>query len=81
MPSWSWLPFVDTSHPSRQETAAAVEYLNKKFNNSVQTFFGYMGGGLLKVPSTDCLFKSKGLKLMQIDAHDEFAVLSFYDPL
>lgn len=48
VPAWSWLPFVDTSHPTKAETANAVEYLNNKFNTSSQTYFGYMGGGFSK---------------------------------
>lgn len=81
VPPWSWLPFIGTSHPTKAETAKAVEYLNNKFNQSAQAYFGYMGSGLFKVPSTDCTFISKGLKLLKIDIDNEFAVISFYDPL
>ncbi|WNB75576.1 hypothetical protein [Methylomonas koyamae] len=81
VPVWSWLPFIGSSHPSKKETIEAVEYLNYKFSKSAQTYFGYIGGGLSKALSPECAFKSKGLKLMKIDKDNEFAVLSYYDPV
>jgi hypothetical protein len=81
VPFWSWLPFMGSSHPTKDETTKAVEFLNNKFAKSAQTYFGFIGGGLFKVPSTECTFKSKGLKLMKIDKDNESAVLSYYDPV
>jgi len=81
VPAWSWLPFIDSSHPTKDETTIAVEFLNNKFAKSAQAYFGYIGGGLFKVSSTDCTFKSKGLKLMKIDKENEFTVLSYYEPV
>jgi hypothetical protein len=81
VPVWSWLPFIDSSHPTKDETTTAVEFLNNKFAMSAKTYFGYIGGGLFKAPSIGCTFKSKGLKLMKIDKENEFAVLSYYDAL
>ncbi len=81
VPAWSWLPFIDSSHPTKDDTTIAVEFLNNKFAKSAHTYFGYIGAGLFKVPSVDCTFKSKGLKLMKIDTENEFAVLSYYDPM
>jgi|GEM_PF-3596669 len=48
VPAWSWLHFIDSSHPTKDETTIAVEFLNNKFAKSAQAYFGYIGGGFSK---------------------------------
>ncbi len=79
VPSWSWLPFVHTSHPTQEETTKAIGFLNNKFKESIQTFFGYIGGGLFSEEPNGCTFKSKGLRLERTDNDDDDVVLSFFD--
>ncbi len=78
VPWYSWLPFVQTSHPAREETDEAASYLLKAQRDGREVYFGYMGGGLRRA-SRPCSFISKGLLLYPPDKKDH--VLSFHDPV
>ena len=76
VPWFSWLPFIESGHPTEEETDKAAKMLQAAEQGSNAVSFGYMGNGL--VPSGEpCTFKSKGLSIKQ-DAGKEF-VLSFHD--
>ena len=76
-PFWEWLPFVSNTNPTLKETSIAINYLNDKSNNSTETYFGYIGGGLHKVLDKKCTFESKGLKL-EIN-NNEHIIFSFFN--
>jgi len=75
VPWYSWLPFVRSSHPTKQQTIKAASLLLDAFKTNRAIGFGYMGGGLIPTEEK-CSFSSKGLTL-------EFnnLVLSFHDPV
>jgi hypothetical protein len=62
VPWYSFLPFVESGHPSKKQTKNALVYLEHSFREGKYINFGYIGSGL-KGTETKCLFKSKGLKL------------------
>ena len=78
VPWFSWLPFVNSGHPSRKETDESVEYLEKAKEKSQTVNFGYMGYGLVPT-SVKCSFKSKGLRI--IDDRGIRVVFSYYDQI
>jgi hypothetical protein len=75
VPWYSWLPFVQSSHPTKQQTIKAASLLLDAFKTNRAISFGYMGRGLIPT-GEKCSFSSKGLIL-------EFnnVVLSFHDPV
>ncbi len=76
VPWYSWLPFVETSHPSLEETDEAAFFLLEAQREGREVHFGYMGGGLIPVDKP-CFFVSKGLLLYPPDKKDQ--VISFHD--
>ena len=76
VPWLSWLPFVHSSHPTREQTNMAAAVLKQAAEAGRPALFGYLGGGLI-ASGEPCTFKSNGL-LLDRDAGKEF-VLSFYD--
>ncbi len=78
VPWYSWLPFVQTSHPSKEKTNEAASFLLKAHQENRQVLFGYMGYGL--VPSSaPCSFLSRGI-LLEAEKEKSF-VLSFHNPI
>lgn len=78
VPWASWLPFIHSVHPTKEETREAASFLRTASRESRDVYFGYMGYGL--VPSgTACAFSSRGLSLDQ--EHDMNVVLSFYNQI
>ncbi len=79
VPWFSWLPFLRSQHPSKKETLESIEYL-KNANKANQTvYFGFMGYGLVPT-SQKCSFKSKGLKIIELQNGNR-AVMSFHDEI
>jgi len=78
VPWYTWLPFVQSSHPTEQETAAAASFLRAAALQRRLVSFGYMGNGLVGTDSS-CSFTANGLKL----GKDErtIYVLAFHDPV
>ena len=74
VPWYAWLPFVRSSHPTRQQTIAAGSALASALRDSTVIAFGYMGNGLVS-GKEKCAFISKGL-LIENDV-----VLSFNGPV
>jgi hypothetical protein len=78
VPWYSWLPFVHTSHPTKDQTDLAAAMLRQAAQTSRSVLFGYVGYGL--VPSGErCTFVSRGL-VLERDGDFE-VVLSFHDPV
>jgi hypothetical protein len=76
VPWYSWLPFVDSGHPTKAQTESAASLLQAAHRTSQPILFGYLGHGL--VPSSaPCTFKSKGLAI-ESDRGRQF-VLSYHD--
>jgi hypothetical protein len=76
VPWFSWLPFVQTGHPSIKETEEAAAFLKAASTSSKAVLFGFMGYGL--VPSGEhCTFTSRGLSLVQEEGKK--IVLSYHD--
>lgn len=74
VPWYSWLPFIRSSHPTREQTIEAGAVLQEASSKKGEVAFGFMGYGL--VPSgSPCTFLSKGLLL------DNGVVLSFNGPV
>jgi hypothetical protein len=76
VPWFSWLPFVHTNHPTREQTNVAAAALKQAAETDRPALFGYLGSGLV-ASGVPCTFKSKGLSLNH-DSGNEF-VLSFHD--
>lgn len=81
VPFWAWLPFISTNHPTQGETMEAIRFLNKKYNTSEYTYFGYIGGGLYKEEGSECTFNSRGLRLERDEHTNQDVVFSFFDPV
>lgn len=62
VPWYSWLPGVNTAHPTKTQTQAAIDFLQNANKTEQLIRFGYMGTGL-EPAGNACTFKSKGLKL------------------
>ena len=62
VPWYSWLPFIHTDHPTREQTIAAAEYLADASHSHALVNFGYMGSGLAPT-GEKCSFRTKGLRL------------------
>lgn len=71
VPWYSWLPFVNTSHPSYNDTIKALKYIKDAYDSNKDVFFGYIGNGLGKTDSA-CVFDSYGLKI------EGSTILSYY---
>lgn len=69
-----WLPFVGSSHPTRQQTIEAATALAEAAKQRKNIGFGYMGKGLAAT-KVACSFTSKGLQLY------EGAVISYNNPV
>jgi hypothetical protein len=76
VPWFSWLPFVHSSHPSKQKTEAAASFLRGASQSGQEVYFGYMGYGLVPTGNS-CSFTSRGLALEQ--EHGKQYVLSYHD--
>lgn len=70
VPWYSWLPFVESSHPTLEQTKVAGTALSEASSAMKRIAFGYMGNGL-EPTKVKCTFSSKGLRKM------DGAVLSF----
>lgn len=78
VPWYSWLPYVHSSHPTKNQTAQAATLLEVAHRESTPVLFGYMGSGL--IPSgARCEFNSKGLSV-EGEGETQF-VLSYHDPI
>jgi hypothetical protein len=64
VPSYSWLPWIETAHPTLQQTEVAAEYLRKANKEGRVVGFGFMGSGLIPT-GAHCHFRSKGLQLFE----------------
>ena len=76
VPWFSWLPFVVSNHPSRNETEAAADFLKGASQRKQSVLFGYMGHGLAEGERV-CSFLSKGLRLHR--EGDRLFVLSYHN--
>jgi len=76
VPWFSWIPFMESGHPTKRETIESVEYLKKANKDNQTIYFGYMGYGLVPT-GQKCSFKSKGLKI-EVD-NGKWLVLSYHD--
>ncbi|ANE54297.1 hypothetical protein [Methylomonas sp. DH-1] len=75
VPWYSWLPFIRSSHPTKEQTVIAASLLLDAFEKSQEIGFGYMGGGL--IPTLEkCTFVSKGLT-----SEFDNVILSFNEPV
>lgn len=77
VPSYSWIPFVKTTHPTYEQNTKASLFLLKAYMEKREVFFGYMGSGLVEMKGKEkCSFASRGL-LLDGDEKMQY-VLSFY---
>lgn len=75
VPWYSWLPFIESIHPTKEQTIIAASLLLNAFKKNQEIGFGYMGGGL--IPTAEkCTFVSKGLTS---EFHN--VILSFNEPV
>ncbi|MDO5654195.1 MAG: hypothetical protein Q4G39_08855 [Brachymonas sp.] len=74
VPWYSWLPFISSSHPTREQTIEASAVLQEAARNKREILFGYMGHGLVSADSS-CTFFSKGLLVYS------GAIISFNQPV
>lgn len=74
VPEYSWLPFIKSSHPTKDKHDEAIDYLKNAHKQNLEVYFGYMGGGLIPSEET-CSFNSKGLALENVQGKK--VVLSF----
>ena len=74
VPWYSWVPFVDSYHPSPSENQAAIQKMKGYHKNQTVFEFGEVSG--LKQTKSACVFMSKGLKVTK----DKF-IVSFYYPI
>ena len=77
VPWYSWLPFIKSSHPTKEQTVDAVKYLVDAKNSEKEIYLGYIGGGLIPADKI-CTFNSKGLVLERIEGTQ--VVISYHDP-
>ncbi len=63
VPWFSWLPFVHSSHPTREKTDEAASYLLNASRENRDIYLGYMGSGLIPA-GTPCSFLSRGCLFM-----------------
>ena len=78
VPSYSWIPFIKTTHPSYDQNAKAALFLQKAYVEKREVLFGYMGSGISET-KVKCSFVSRGL-MLEGDEKMQF-VLSYYDPV
>jgi hypothetical protein len=74
VPWYSWLPFIDSPHPTRKETKEALRYLHDSFREGRSIYFGYMGSGLQNTDNR-CVFNSKGLAI------ENGIIISYYNQI
>lgn len=74
VPWYSWLPFVDSAHPTWENTKEALKYLRDSSRVGHLIYFGYMGSGLVHT-AEQCVFDSKGLEI------NHGVVISYHDPV
>jgi len=79
VPWFSWLPYVETSHPTEKQTILAVNFIREAYKNNKKILLGFMGAGFKKTKEK-CTFRSRGLLLMNSNKENNF-VLSFHDPV
>ncbi len=75
VPWYSWLPFIRSTHPTKDQTIIAASLLLDAFEKNQEIGFGYMGGGLMPT-AEKCTFVSKGL-IREFDN----VILSFNNPV
>ncbi len=78
VPWYSWLPFIETSHPSYSQSKKAIQYIENKYNQNQDIYFGYMGSGLIPVEN-ECTFKTKGLGINE--SENIKAILAYHNPV
>ncbi len=78
VPWFSWLPFVESSHPTKKENQESLNLLFEAYHNKVPINFGYMGYGLADTEK-ECSFVSYGLKTLKTEESE--AVLSFHNEI
>jgi hypothetical protein len=66
VPWFSWLPFIESSHPTKKENQASLGLLLEAYQDKVPTNFGYMGYGLAGTEK-ECSFVSYGLKTIKTE--------------
>ena len=47
VPWYSWLPFIKSSHHTKEQTVDAIKYLVDAKNSEKEVYLGYIGGGLI----------------------------------
>jgi hypothetical protein len=77
VPWHSWLPFVEPSHPTFEQTEVAAKFLQRSELEGRSVNFGYMGGGLI-ASDKPCRFHSKGLVLWEDGTP---TVVAFHNPV
>ena len=75
----TWLPFVTSRDPTRNETLIAIQYIIGKYKKEENMYFGYMAGGLNGRENEKCIFDSKGFRLKSDSNHNRNIVFSYYD--
>lgn len=78
VPWFSWLPFIESSHPTKKETQTSLDLLQEAYQDKVSINFGYIGYGLAGTEK-ECSFVSYGLKIIKTD--EGKAVLSFHNEI
>ncbi|WP_157205578.1 hypothetical protein [Methylomonas koyamae] len=73
VPWYSWLPFIQTTHPSKEDNEEALDFVHKSFIDRREIYFTVAGNGLIET-KTKCVFESKGLRQF-----GQF-VFSYYHP-
>ena len=77
VPWFSWFPYVETSHPTEKQSKKAINFIKTANKNNKKIQFGFMGAGF-KETKEKCIFRSRGLLLMNDNEESEF-VASFYN--
>jgi len=48
VPWFSWLPYVEASHPTEKQTILAVNFIREAYKNNKKILLGFMGAGFKK---------------------------------
>ncbi len=75
-PWYAWMPFVETTHPTKEETLEAASFLEAAAKGSREIYFGYVGNGL-ELRGRACLFSSHGI--IKYNDRGRTCILSFFD--
>ena len=78
VPAYAWLPFVETTHPTREETLQSLSLIEATYRARQTLLFGVMGSGLAATPAP-CVFQSRGLDRVLLDGHT--VIFSFFHPV